>query len=317
MIKKILSLCLCMVCFFMISGCEEETKQFDYQKNYVQKDKIELRFKAMEFTKSIAPINKNTQYYEIQSDDSMTIIDAQFYVENKQNKKVHLNKLMNAKLQIEDEYVEAKLYVENETYTDFFEDAALSENQNTIVHAAFYVYDDELKAMKKEKSFAEITIFDETYQLPIKAKATTITPISANQPIQLKALTMNIISHTIDQTIKPLYYDVVHSRYLTSENPDHLLIGVFAEMENTSDTNIDLMKYLALELTIDKNPSENIHITLLSEDTSQFIDSTIIPAHSKCKVLFYKEIPLDENKHEYSYQFSVDGIPYTYTFNNN
>lgn len=316
--KKLMKLCLCLCMLTILFACSKGEEPFNKKEEIIIEDTLSIKFKAMQFTKKVTPVNTNVEYvYRYSKDDNETLMDVQFYVENKTDKEIHVEDYLSAKMVTEEDELIAELCVESNNYTEVYNKDNLDAHQKSIAHLIFYISDEDAKKYqddKKDKPDITISLKEDTYSLPIKKEYAKEKKLEKDRVQDFNDFTIKVISASTSPVIPPINYNE-NSNWYEVDSEDKQYAGMYAEITNKTDKPLNLMTTVAASLSIkDKEPFPS-WITILSEDNSNFIDeATDIPANSTRTVLFFMEVDLDYEDTEYTFHLSVDGIPYKYSY---
>lgn len=316
--KKLFSFLMCLFLCVGLIGCGEEIQELDVKKTYKIDDQFELQFRSMVFDNEISPTNTSDEYYYwIQEDKDLTIVNAQFYVENLTDKKINLSDSIEAALLVDEEEVEYEFCMELNNFTEINKIDELDANAKSIIHLMFYVDKDDLKeATKKdsENSLAiELTFNDEKYKLPVKEKKAKTKKVELNDIISTDKMDVKILSASTSFLI-PALNPTEESSYYISEDESLEFAGMYVEITNKSEEPLNLMSDICVTIE-----AEGTEITawnsLVSQNRDDFDeDVKDINAKETRAVLFFGEVNATDEPVEYAMTIFIEGRPYKLTY---
>lgn len=311
--KKFSKFILCFTMILVLFGCSGKSEALDQSKEYETEEMI-LRFKGMKFVSSVEPANANVGFAAIGThDEDETIIDVQFYVENKRNQKIDVVDYLQGELDKE----KAKVYVENESFTAISEKSLLKGKQKSIAHLLFYVDQKELKQLQKEDSVMELKVNDKRYSLAVKEVSPFTETLVQKQVKRFDTMNIKVLSTSVAAKMTTLK-SKEESNFYSLEDPNKLYVGMYVEVKNERDVPLSVEKEIGGWLSVDSENEMPTWFSVLSEDNMMFVSEEVeIPAHSKRNVLFFKEVDVEMKNTKYTFTLNIEGVPFEYSFEHN
>ena len=313
-------------CTLLLFGCtksnqrpvDEETPQknqkisipFDMTKKYMLYDKVMVRFKEIYVGDTINPTNRNGEYtYLPAENDSSTMYDVIFYVENKSNQDIDISDYIYGLL---DSKYYSYTYMETQDHRNISDDTILKSQTKSNLHLIFDIKKADIKTIETENKDILVYINNDKYTLPFKEIKPKYTKLELEKETTADVLKLTPISSSVSKTIPPLNPNE-NSLFYICNDENKKFAGMYMQIENTSDQKINVFDKIGVCIK-QGNEASDTWLALLNSDNSDFVKSYEIEPHATSVVLIFSEVKVISGESHYTVTLNIDGKPYQYTY---
>lgn len=312
-------------CTLLLFGCtknnqqpvDEETSQknqkvlpFNMNKQYVLYDQVKIHFKEIYVGDTIKPTNRNGEYtYLPAENDSYTMYDVIFYVENESNQDIDLSDYIYGLL---DSKYYGYTYMETQDHKNISDDTILKSQTKSNLHLIFDIKKTDIKTIETENKDILVYINNDKYTLPFKEIKPKYTKLELEKETTANDLKLTPISSSVSKTIPPLNPNE-NSLFYICKDENKKYAGMYMQIENTSDQKINVFDKVGVCIK-QGNKASDTWIALLNTDNSEFVKTYEIEPHATSVVLIFSEVKFILGKSHYTVTLNIDGKPYQYVY---